>query len=50
MIEEYFLKKRKEYMDEPSDTKLAELEFIQSERRIQYPERFIKIIRQHGDA
>ena len=45
MIEKYFLEKRGEYMNNPSDAKLENLQFIQEERRIQYPDRFIKVIR-----
>lgn len=45
MIEKYFQKKRAEYMDNPIDSKLEELKFIQEERRIQIPEKFIQIIR-----
>jgi len=43
MIEPYFMKKRDEYMNNPSDPKLEELEFIQEERRIQNPEKFIQV-------
>lgn len=44
MIEAYFQKKRVEYMNDPDDSKLEELRFIQEERRIQRPEKFILII------
>jgi len=50
VIEKYFLEKRGEYMDNPSDTKLENLQFIQEERRIQHPEKFIKVVRKEGDA
>jgi len=43
MTESYFIKKREEYMNNPSDSKLEELEFIQQERRIQTPEKFIQV-------
>jgi len=43
MIESYFMKKREEYMSNPTDPKLEELEFIQQERRIQTPEKFIQV-------
>jgi len=43
MIEAHFIKKRAEYMANPDDSKLEELEFIQQERRIQTPEKFIQI-------
>ena len=45
MIEEHFQKKRAEYMANPDDSKLEELQFIQQERRIQNQDKFIKIIR-----
>ena len=45
MIEAHFIKKRAEYMANPDDSKLEELQFIQQERRIQQPEKFIQIIR-----
>jgi len=43
MIEAHFIKKRAEYMANPDDSKLEELQFIQQERRIQHPENFIQI-------
>jgi len=49
VIEEYFLKKRAEYMKDPDDSKLEELQLIQEERRIQYPENFIQIRRVKKD-
>ena len=46
MIEPYFLKKQEEYQADPSEGKLDELEFIQEERRIQNPFKFILITRE----
>lgn len=46
MIEEYFQKKRAEFMANPDDESLLrELQIIQQERRIQTPENFIKTSR-----
>lgn len=51
MIETYFLKKREEYMRNPNEAKLEELEHIQQERRIQTPKKFIKVvIRKEGEG
>ena len=41
MIEKYFKKKMLEYKENPTEGKLEELEYIQQERRIQNPFKFI---------
>jgi len=41
MIEAYFLKRKAEYLADPIEGRLDELGFIQEERRIQNPLKFI---------
>jgi len=42
-LEKYFLKTREDYIINPTDLKLEELEFIQDERRIQDPSKGIRV-------
>jgi len=41
--EKYFLKKREDFMENPTDAKLEELEYLQEERRIQDPSKQVII-------
>lgn len=46
-LETYFLKTREDYIKNPTDKKLEELEFIQEERRIQDPSKRV-VVHKHG--
>lgn len=47
-LETYFLKTREDFINNPTDEKLDNLEFIQEERRIQDPSKRLVIHRNGG--
>lgn len=42
-LENYFLKKREDFIKYPTDEKLEELEYLQEERRIQDPSKRVVV-------